>query len=145
MSTDPGIENTRAIPSSLSKRGARRVIQRAVVLMGRDKALRQKLRSVELITRWLIEDWGSEWTVIVDEGHIAFHRGHVGKAQVSILWKTGDKFLAHLEAKSALTEGFALECEPALRRVVDAVFQAFLSTLRQVLADPVDDAGVRLL
>lgn len=141
----PESENTRDIHSSLSKRGARRVIQRAVVLMGRDKALRQKLRSVELTTRWLIEDWGSEWTVIVDEGHIAFHRGHVGKAQVNFFWKTGDDFLAHLEAMQAPTEGFELECEPDMKRLVDTVFQAFLLTLRGVLADPVDDDGVRLV
>ena len=145
MNLEPETDNTRAIPASLSKRGARRVIQRAVVLTGRDKALRQKLRSVELTTRWLIEDWGLEWTVVVDQGHIEFHRGHVGKAQVSILWKTGDEFLGHLETKSVPAGGFELECEPGLRRVVDMVFQAFLSTLRNVLADPVDDDGVRLL
>jgi hypothetical protein len=142
---DPGIENTHEIHLPLSKRGARRVIQRAVVLMGRDKALRQKLRSVELTTRWLIEDWGSEWTVIVDQGHIAFHRGHVGKPQVKFLWTTGDAFLSHLEPKSTPAEGFKLECEPALRRVVDMLFQPFLTTLRNVLADPVDDDGVRLV
>lgn len=145
LNMDAGTENLCEIPSSLSKRGARRVIQRAVVLIGRDKALRQKLRSVELTTRWLIEEWGLEWTVVVDQGHIEFHRGHVGKAQVNILWKTGDHFLGQLEAKSAPTEGFELECEPGLRRVVDMVFQSFLGTLRKVLVDPVDDAGVRLL
>lgn len=138
-------EHPREIPATLSKRGARRVIQRAVVLMGRDKALRQKLRSVQLTTRWMIEDWGSEWTIIVDQGHIEFHRGHVGKAQVSILWKTGEDFLAHLEAKSMPADEFELECEPALRRVVDLLFQTFTVTLRSVLADPVDDDGVRLV
>ena len=95
--------------------------------------------------RWLIEGWGLEWTVVVDQGHIAFHRGHVGKAQVSILWDTGDDFLAHLETKSVPTDGFELECEPPLRRVVDMVFQAFIGTLRNVLADHVDDDGVRLV
>lgn len=142
---NPETENTSAASNSLSKRGARRVIQRAVVLMGRDKALRQKVRSVDLTTRWLIEDWGLEWTVVVAQGHIEFHRGHVGKAQVNLFWKSGDEFLSHIEAQTNPAEGFVLECDPGMRRVVETVLQAFLGTLRAVLADPVDDAGVRLV
>jgi len=129
---------------SLSKRAARRVIQRAFVLIGRDKALRQKLRSGKLTTRWLVEDWGLEWTVIIAEGHLEFHRGHVGKAQVSFLWKSGDDFLGQIATGTNPGDGFELECEPALRRVVDSLFAAFGNTLKAVLADPVDDDGVRL-
>ena len=136
--------NAEVAAPSLSKRGARRVIQRTFVLMGRDKALRQRLKSVELTMRWMVEDWGLEWTVILAQSHLAFHRGHVGKAQVSFRWKTGDDFLGQIEKGPNPGEGFELECEPALRRVVDLLLAAFCNTLKTVLADPVDDDGVRL-
>lgn len=131
--------------SALSKRAARRVIQRAFVLVGRDKALRQNLRSVVLTTRWMIEDWGLEWTVVVDEGHLEFHRGHVGKAQVSSIWKSGDDFLGQFVNGTSPGDGFELECEPALRRVVDLLFGAFGKKLKAVLDEPIDDDGVRLM
>jgi hypothetical protein len=112
--------------------------------MGRDKALRQRLKGVELTTRWMVEDWGLEWTVILDQGYLEFHRGHVGKAQVSFLWKTGEEFLGQIETGLIPGDGFELECEPALRRLIDLLLAGLCSTLKAVLADPVDDDGVRL-
>jgi len=140
-----GPDNSGDTTTSLSKRGARRVIQRAFVLMGRDKALRLKLRSVELTTRWTVEEWGLEWTVIVAAGHFEFYRGRVGKAQVQVRWNAGGDFRAHLESGNAPGEGFQLDCKPAARRHMDVVFKAFLGSLRKVLEDPVDDDGVRLV
>jgi hypothetical protein len=138
-------ENNINITPSLSKRGARRVIQRAFVLMGRNKALRQKLRSVSLTTRWVVEDWGLEWSVILEKGHVEFHRGHVGKPQVNVVWSTGDQFLAHLESGISPAEGFEFDCEPDARRTMEVILQTFPVTLRNVLADPIDDDGVRLV
>ncbi len=137
--------NVAETAGALSKRGARRVIQRSFVLMGRNKALRQKLRSVVLTTRWAVEDWGLEWTVLVAKGQLEFHRGHVGKAQVQVTWKAGEDFVAQLESGAAPSEGMQIECEPADRRNVDLLFQSFIETLRNVLADPIDDDGVRLV
>ncbi|MBI4165243.1 MAG: hypothetical protein HY508_05860 [Acidobacteria bacterium] len=145
MSEELTTPNSEEPVASLSKRGARRVIQRAFVLMGRDKALRQRLKGVELMTRWMVEDWGLEWTVIIDRGRVEFHRGHFGKAQVSFLWKTGDDFLGQVASGRDPGDGFGLECVPALRRVLDLLLAAFCSTLRTVLTDPVDDDGVRLV
>lgn len=145
MRDDTTVPNAAESIPSLSKRAARRVIQRAFVLVGRDKALRQKFRSVELASHWRVEDWDLKWTVVVDEGHIEFHRGHVGKAKVSFLWMTGDDFLGQIVTGTNPGGGFDLDCEAALRRVADPLFAAFASTLKVVLADPIDDDGVRLM
>ena len=145
MTSDQPTAIDRLTFTGLSKRGARRVIQRAFVLVGRERAIRQHLREVELNTHWWVEDWNLEWTVLLDHGRVEFHRGHVGKAQVNYLWQTGEGFLRHIETKSAPEEGFQSAGDPVWRRVVDPVFTAFLAELREVLADPVDDGGIRLL
>lgn len=141
------LSSSKEVTSSppLSKRAARRVIQRAFVLVGRDRTVRQNLRSVELNTRWAVFDWNLEWTVLIDRGHLEFHRGHVGKAQVGLSWKTGEGFLAHIETGSPLKDVFEMDCDPASRRVVDLLFNAFRGPLKKVLDDPVDDDGVRLM
>jgi hypothetical protein len=145
VTTDEQTQNRATTFPALSKRGARRVIQRACVLVGRDRALRQNLREVELNTRWCVEDWGLEWTVVLDHGRVEFHRGRVGKPQVTYVWQTGEDFLGQVESGSASKDGFLFIGDPIWRRVVDPVFTAFLTALRAVLADPVDDDGVRLL
>jgi hypothetical protein len=134
------------VPSpALSKRGARRVIQRATVLVGRERAIRQRLREVELTTRWRVEDWDLEWTVLLNHGRVEFHRGHVGKAQVNYVWQTGEGFRGQIESGIVPSRGFQYIGDPIWRRVVDPLFTAFAAALRRVLADPVDDDGVRLL
>jgi hypothetical protein len=130
---------------ALSKRAARRVIQRAFVLVGRDRAIRQRLREVDLDVRWTVEDWNLEWTVLLDRGRVEFHRGHVGKPQLSYVWRTGEGFLGHIESGVAPQDEFQFIGDVAHRRVMDPVFRAFAAALRSVLADPVDDDGVRLL
>lgn len=129
----------------LSKRGARRVIQRALVLAGRERAIRQHLREAELTTLWTIEDWGLEWTVGFDHGRLEFHRGHVGRPQVSYFWQTGEGFLGQIETGIVRKGEFQLIGDPAWRRVVDPVFKSFSNALRAVLADPIDDDGEPLL
>jgi hypothetical protein len=133
------------ITPALSKRGARRVIQRAFVLVGRERAIRQHVREVELNMQWVVEDWGLEWTVVIDHGRLEFHRGRVGKPQVSYIWETGERFLGQVETKAAPEKGFCFIADPVWRRVVEPVFNSFLTALRAVLADPVDDDGERLL
>lgn len=145
MASDEHTQNGPTTVPALSKRGARRVIQRAFVLVGRERPIRQHIREVELNTQWAIEDWGLEWTVVVDHGRLEFHRGHVGKAQLTYTWETGEEFLAQVETGTASRDGFQLVADPIWRRVVDPVFNSFLTTLRAVLADPIDDDGVKLV
>jgi hypothetical protein len=121
------------------------VIQRAFVLAGRDKHVRQHLREVKLNTRWRVEDWDLEWTVLYDHGRLEFHRGHVGRPQVSYTWATAAGFLEQIETGGAPKEGFESLGDPIWRRAVDPVFNAFAAALRAVLANPVDDDGVRLI
>jgi hypothetical protein len=130
---------------ALSKRAARRVIQRAFVLVGRERAIRQHIREVELNTQWTVEDWGLEWTVQLAHGRLVFHRGHVGRPQVSYIWETGEGFMGHVESRILPEQGFRLVADPIWRRVVEPVFNSFLTAVRAVLADPVDDDGKRLL
>lgn len=115
------------------------------MLVGRERAIRQHIREVELNTHWAIEDWGLEWTVVFDHGRLEFHRGHIGKPQVTYLWGAGDEFLAQVESGTAPRNALHMVADPIWRRVVDPVFKSFLTTFRTVLADPIDDDGVRLL
>lgn len=129
----------------ISKRGARRLIQRAFVLVGREKAIRQHLREVELVSHWALEDWGLEWTVVLDHGAVEFHRGRVGRANVKYSWPSAASFFAQLRNGVAPTEDLALESHPAHARTLEPVFAAFQAALRKVLLDPVDDSGDPLL
>ena len=144
MSEEPNTPNGEVAVPSLSKRGARRVIQRAVVLLGRDKAFRQKVRTVQLNSRWNVEDWDLEWTVIVTQGRMEFHRGETGRAQTHLRWKTGEDFLKHVESGRAPGDGFEHECPAAEKALVESLLARFCATLKSVLADPADDDGVRL-
>lgn len=144
MSDEPNTAKGEAAVSSLSKRGARRVIQRAVVLLGRDKAFRQKVRTVQMNSRWSVEDWDLEWTVIVAQGRMEFHRGRTGRAHTHLRWKTGEDFLKQVELGRTPGDGFELECPAAEKALVESLLARFCATLKSVLADPVDDDGVRL-
>jgi hypothetical protein len=130
---------------ALSKRGARRAIQRALVLAGRERAIRQHLREAELTTLWVIEDWGLEWTVVFDHGRLEFHRGRAGKPRLTYAWRTADDFFSRLEA--AAPDAFSDECsgDPTVRKFAEPVLAAFAGALRTVLANPVDDDGEPLL
>jgi hypothetical protein len=131
--------------STLSKRGARRAIQRAFVLVGRERAIRQHLREAELATLWAIEDWGLEWTVVFDHGRLEFHRGRAGKPRLTYAWRTADDFFSHIDAGPPGSDTFECDGDPAVRRFAEPVFTAFARALRTVLANPVDDDGEPIL
>ncbi|MBZ5514960.1 MAG: hypothetical protein LAN62_08975 [Acidobacteriia bacterium] len=145
MTSDKQAQKNGIAFSALSKRGARRAIQRAFVLVGRERAIRQHLREAELTTLWVIEDWDLKWTVVINHGRLEFHRGQVGKAQVSYCWQTGEGFLGQIATGTAPKDEFQLVSDPVWRRMVDPVFDAFASALRTVFSNPVDDDGERLL
>ena len=145
MTSQEPIHKTEVAFPALSKRGARRAIQRAFVLAGRERAIRQHLREAELTTLWTIEDWGLEWTVVFDHGRLEFQRGRSGKPRLTYTWPTADDFFRHIEAGPHESTDFECTGEPAVRRLAEPVFTAFAKALRTVLANPVDDEGERLL
>lgn len=144
MKDTPDIKNEQVTPA-LSKRAARRVIQRAFVLVERNKSVRQHLREADFTTLWVLEDWGLEWTVVIDRGKLNFRRGRSRKPQLTLVWRTAREFFDQIESESRVMNGFELIGNSGLRKFLDLVFQAFRTSLREVLTDPVDDAGERLL
>ena len=146
-----------------SKRAARRIVQRAFVLSGRDRHLRQQIRSLRLTTLWILEDWDLVWTLIIDRGRLAFDRRPAKHPDLVFNWRTASDFftsasderrgtalLADLgqshaprlgDTESALT----LSGDVALRRVASNLLHCFLGHLGHVLRNPVDGAGESLL
>jgi len=77
-----------------SKRAARRIIQRAFVLTGRDRRLRQHIREARLTTLWILEDWDLVWTVMIDRGKIEFERRPAKHPDMTLSWPTAGELFA---------------------------------------------------
>jgi len=137
-------ENSELTVPALSKRAARRAIQRAFVLVGREKAIRQHLREVEFTTLWVLDDWGLDWTVVADHGRLEFHRGRAGRAEITLVWPTAEAFFDQVVSGLAQNDSFEFSGDVASRRLLDPLLKSFTSSLRQVLANPIDDDGERL-
>ena len=144
MTPEAESDNTPAFPA-LSKRAARRAIQRAFVLVGRDRRVRQHLREAELTTLWLLEDWGLEWTIVLDHGRLDFHRGRVGRPNLTFAWRTAEAFFSQIETGKPAEGAFELVGDLMWQKLCEPVYDAFCSSLRGVLHHPIDDAGERLL
>lgn len=141
----PTIESEPAQFPALSKRAARRVIQRAFVLVGRDKSIRQHLREVSLNTLWTIEDWRLEWTVTLERGRFEFHRGRTGRPQVTYAWQRAEDFFNQIATGASNPEAFQCEGSREVQRLLGPVFAAFAKSLNGVLQHPFDDDGERLV
>lgn len=128
---------------ALSKRAARRLIQRAFVLVGRDRNLRHHLREASITTLWVLDDWGFSWTVVLDHGTLEFHRGKAGKPHLTYLWRTASQFFARIERGAAETVEYT--GSPAARQTLEPVYEAFCKYLQEVLRDPVGENGDRLM
>jgi hypothetical protein len=155
-----------------SKRAARRIIQRAFVLTGRDRKLRQHLREVRLTTLWILEDWDLVWTVIIDRGKMEFERRPAKHPDLALTWPTAHEFFScaslPVGAKQGMSHGLCFQSEisrsarsdraSALpestlesvgnieqRRVASHLLNSFLGYLGHVLRNPVDGAGESLL
>lgn len=137
LDTDPS-------PLPFSKRAARRMIQRAVVLTGREKAVRQHIREARLITLWVVEDWKLAWTVELDRGRVHFGRRPARHPDMSFTWRTAEGFFRQVETGVAPESDFEASGNLDLRRFSEPVFRAFSKALRIVLRYPFDDAGNRL-
>ena len=131
--------------TSLSKRAARRVIQRAFVLMGRDKLLRQQIRECETITLWIVEDWELEWTVHLHRGKFEVERRPAKHPDVTLSWATAEEFFAQVDHTGAAPLAFQMIPPQDQRRFFETLMRGFFTCLRRVLAHPFDDAGESLL
>ncbi len=138
---DAASEGGTTRPRPLSKRAARRLIQRAVVLVGRDRHVRQQTREARLVTLWVIEDWGLAWTVVLDRGKIHFERRPAKHPAVTLSWQTAEHFLHEIESGKEREFGHESLENPASRRLLSPVLRAFCLHLRQLLREPVDDYG----
>jgi hypothetical protein len=147
-----------------SKRAARRIIQRAFVLTGRDKHFRQQIRSARFAALWILEDWDLVWTVLVDRGKLEFERRSAKHPDLIFNWQTASDFFTSASderrvvaavANLGQTPGSAVHGDAAtaltltgnaeLRRVAGNLLHCFLGHLGQVLRNPVDGSGESLL
>jgi hypothetical protein len=132
----------------LSHRAARRVIQRAVVLAGRDRTLRDHIRTVRVETLWRIEDADLTWTVVIDRGQLEYSRRPTKRPDVTLVWPALDNFAIHLESEISVATGeadFVQAQNPSARKAALSLYASFLRRLRLVLADPFDENGIPLI
>ena len=140
MSHRPEFEGA---PGGISKRAAQRLVQRALVLAGRSRNLRQHIREADLSSVWCIEDWDLEWAVAIRRGVVEFDRRLPRQPSIRATWPTAQAFFAEVEdprASSLLYEG-----PVEARRTWDVVYSAFRESLKRLLLDPVDEDGRSLV
>ena len=137
-------ENSDAFPA-LSKRAARRIIQRAWVLTGRDRRVRQHLRSAGFSTLWILEDWNFTWTVVFDRGRLEFDRRPIKRPDLTFTWQSAGDFFAEIEGGVRAAQGFQAEGDLALQRVCEPVYRSFSKVLQTLLGEPVDQNGMPLV
>jgi len=126
---------------SISKRAARRLIQQAIVLTGRDRSVRQHIREVRLATIWVLEDWNFEWTVNLDRGKVRFDRRPARTPDVTLTWPSAEAFLTSIQEGRTPDDSLAMEGKLELRTYVVPVYKSFCRSLEKVIKDPVDDVG----
>jgi hypothetical protein len=131
--------------TSLSKRAARRIIQRAFVLMGKDKVLRQQIRESQITTLWIVEDWDLEWTVFLHRGKFELERRPAKHPDVTLSWPTAEEFFRQVDRSGDANVQVEILPEQEHRRFFETLLRGFFSTLRHVLANPVDALGESLL
>ena len=131
-------------PSTLSKRAARRLIQRAFVLAGRDRNVRQHIREARGAVLWVIEDWDLAWTIFFEKGKLEFDRRPTKRPDLTLTWQTAEEFFSQLENTARRDDRPARAGNAQLWKFGQPVYTAFLAALREVLLDPVDEDGTRL-
>jgi hypothetical protein len=131
-------------PPEISKRAARRLLQRAFVLVGRDRTVRQHIREARVITLWSLEDWGFEWTVGLDRGKLHFDRRPSRAPDLTLTWPSAEEFFKGLWEGKNPDDSLVLEGDLRLRRFADPIYGAFCRLMRQVMQVPFDEAGNRL-
>ena len=143
MSHAPEFESS---PGGLSKRGAQRLIQRAIVLAGRNRNVKQQIREAYLTSVWAIEDWDLEWAVSIRRGKLDFDRRLPRRPDIQFRWPTAEGFFAEAgDPRAAGPSQGQYEGPPQMRRMWDVLHQAFRAALGEVLENPVDEDGTRLV
>jgi hypothetical protein len=132
------------VPQELSRRAARRLIQRAVVLVGRDRHVRQNIREARLSMAWVLEDWQFEWTVHLDRGKLEFDRRPVKHPNLTLTWREAAAFFASATTGRENRDDYSIEGDRDLRRYGELVWKSLRVELGKVLRFPFDDDGVRL-
>jgi hypothetical protein len=145
-------------PAGLSKRAARRLIQRAIVLAGRNRTVRQHIREAHLNTLWIVEDWELRWTMVLDRGKVAFDRRPTKNPDLTLTWMTAGAFFRDLEVASRakgwpsraaadadVESAFQLSGELSFQRMLEPVYFAFCEAFRGLLSNPVDENGDPLI
>ena len=125
---------------SISKRAARRLLQRAFVLVGRDRTVRQHIREASVITLWVLEDWRFEWTVTLERGKVHFDRRPARAPDMTLTWPSAEEFFNALWEGRNPDSSLLLEGDLGERRYLDPVYGAFCRLSQQVLRYPFDDA-----
>ncbi len=128
----------------LSKRAARRLIQHAFVLVGRDRKVRQHLREASVVTLWVLEDWKFAWTVELDRGKIHFDRRPARRPDLTLTWLTAESFFRQIESGGAADDSLEMVGNLELRKFLRPVYQAFCKILPKVLRYPFDNEGNRV-
>jgi hypothetical protein len=131
--------------ASLSKRAARRIIQRTFVLMGKDKFLRQQIRESEITTLWIVEDWELEWTLLLHRGKFEMERRPAKHPDVTLSWSTAEEFFRQVDRSGDANVEVQIVPAQEHRRFFETLLRGFFSCLRHVLANPVDALGESLL
>jgi len=144
----PGDEDieTEAVadPTSLSRRAARRLFQRAFVLAGRDRNVRQHIREAHCAILWIIEDWDFVWTVYLDKGKIEFDRRPSKRPDLTLTWPTAEEFFKQAAVGTRKDDAPNRTGDPAVWKFAQPLYSGFAAALRAVLQNPVDEDGVRL-
>jgi len=152
LDSGPGGAEAGALPiqddlplPSISKRAARRLIQRATVLAGRDRNVRQHIREAKVITLWELEDWQFEWTVVIERGKVHFDRRPARAPDLTLRWPSEEEFFTALWEGRDPIDSLLVEGDLSLRRYSDPVYSAFCRFMQQVLRNPFDGADNPLL
>ncbi len=132
-------------PGGLSKRAAQRLIQRALVLAGRDRNVRQHIREADLTSVWSISDWGLEWAVAIRRGKLDFDRRLPHKPDIRVSWPTAESFFQDTHATREGSGSMQYEGPSGARRMWDIIHHAFRSALTDLLQNPVDQDGRSLV
>jgi hypothetical protein len=138
-------EQSKEFPLPPSKRAARRILQRAFVLAGRDRQLRQHIREARLTTLWILEDWDLVWTVIIDRGRIEFERRPAKHPDLTLSWQTANEFFSCGREGGWPASRLELAGGLERQRVASHLLNCFVGYLGHVLRNPVDGAGESLL
>ena len=132
-------------PPEISKRAARRLLQRAFVLAGRDRTVRQHIREARVTTLWALGNWRFEWTVTLERGKVQFDRRPTRAPDLTFTWPSAEEFFKSLWEGKNPDASLILAGDLRLRRYSDPVYTAFCRLLQQVMQAPFDEAGNRLL